>query len=64
MSWLSGLAATSRPKLGGDPPHLVLGQVAEREAQEVELLARRPVEEIALVAARVGALVQFDAAVR
>ena len=64
MSWLSGLAATSSAELGRNPPHLVLGQVAQREAQEIELLARRAVEEIALVAARIGALVQLDAAVR
>ena len=58
-----GLGRDLEAELGGDPPHLVLGQVAERKAQEIELLARRAVEEIALVAARVGALVKLDAAV-
>ena len=50
------------PDLGRDPPHLVLRQIAERKAHEIELLARRAVKEIALVAARIGALVQLDAA--
>ena len=59
-----GLGRDLEPELGGDPAHLVLGQVAQREAQEIELVARRAVEEIALVAARVGALVQLDPAVR
>ena len=57
-----GLGGDLQAELGGDPADLVLGQVAEREAQEIELLARRPVEEIALVAARIGALVQLGAA--
>ena len=52
-----------QPHLRSDPPHLVLRQIAEREAQEIQLLARRPVEKIALVAARVGALVKLDAAI-
>ena len=60
MSWLSGLAATVRPSSSAMRANLALGQVAEREAQEIELLAGRAVEEIALVARRVGALVQLD----
>ena len=61
MSWLSGLAATVEPasrRAGG----LRSWQIAQRKAQEIELLARRAVEEIALVAARVGALVQLGPA--
>ncbi len=57
-----GLGRDGEPGFGRDPPHFVLGQVAEREAQEVELLARGSVEEIALVAAGVGALVELRAA--
>src|SRR5207248_5232745 len=48
-------------ELPGDPPHLVLRQIAEREAQEIELLARGAVKKVALIAARVGALVQLCA---
>ncbi len=55
-----GLRRDVEPELRGNPPHLILGQVAERKAHEIELLARRAVEEIALVAARIGALVQLD----
>ena len=54
-----GLGRDRQAGLGRDPAHLVLGQVAERKAQEIELLARRPVEEIALVAARIGAPVEL-----
>ena len=63
MSWLSGLAATSSPTSAAILPDLGLGQVAEREAQELQLLRRRPVKEVALVARCVGALVQLNAAV-
>src|SRR5437773_7475785 len=49
-----GLGRDLELKIGSNPPHLVLGQVAEGEAQEIELVARRAVEEIALVAPRVG----------
>ncbi len=55
-----GLGRDHQPELGRDPPHLVLRQVAEREAQELELLARRTVKEVALVAARIGALVELN----
>ena len=58
-----GLGGDLQAQFGGDPPHLVLGQIAEREAQEIQLLARRSIEEIALVPARVGALVQLHPAV-
>ena len=57
-----GLGGDLERELGRDPADFGLGQVAERKAQEIELLARRPVEEIALVAPRVGALVQLRAA--
>ena len=60
MSWLSGFAATVEPSSAAIRAHLVLGQVAQRKTQEIELLARRAVKEIALVAARVGALVKLD----
>src|SRR4051812_12195197 len=55
-----GLCGDLELQLGSDPPDLVLRQLAERKAQEFELLARRSIEEIALVAARVGALLQLD----
>ncbi len=42
------------------PPNLALRQVAEREAKKLELLASRAVEKVALVARRVGTLVQLD----
>ncbi len=58
-----GLGRDIEPDLGRDSPHFGLGQSADREAQEIELLAGRAVEEIALVAALVGALVELDPAV-
>jgi hypothetical protein len=53
MSWLSGLSATIRP-IRGMPAGLVLGHVAERKAQEIDLLLRGGEQEIALVAVGVG----------
>ena len=58
-----GLGRDFEAEVGGDRPDLALGQAAQGEAQEVELLGRRPVEEIALVAARVGALVELGPAI-
>src|SRR4029079_7173004 len=55
-----GLGGTLEPHLRGDAAYFVLWQIAEREAQEVELLARRAVEEEVLVAPWIGALVQPD----
>ena len=49
-----GLGGDAEARVLGEPPDLALGQVAEREAQIIELLARGAVEEIALVAIRVG----------
>ena len=57
-----GLVRDHQPGLFGQPAHLALGQVAEREAQEIELVGGGAVEEIALVARGVAALPQFDAA--
>ena len=62
MSWLSGLAATVSPASSGEPADFALGETAQRKAQEIELLARRAIEEIALVAVRIGALVELGAA--
>ena len=59
MSWLSGLSATSEPELAGELAHRRLGQAAEREAQEVELLAGGREQEVALVARRIGGAVQL-----
>ena len=58
-----GFGRDLQSDLRGDPSHLVLWQIAQWKAQEVELLARGPVEEVALVSPRVGALVQLDATV-
>src|SRR5947209_12867446 len=44
-----GLGRDLEIELGRNPAHLVLGQVAERKAQEVELITRGAVEEVALV---------------
>jgi len=57
-----GLGRHLQPGFRRDAPHLVLGHRAQWEAQIIELLAGRAVEEIALVAARVGALVKLGAA--
>src|SRR6185437_16744505 len=43
-----GLGRDLQSNLRGDAPNLVLGQIAKRETQEVELLAGRTVKEIAL----------------
>ena len=61
MSWLSGLAATASSSSRGDLAHRRLGQVAEREAQKIELVASRREQEIALVARRIGGAVQLGA---
>ena len=53
-----GCRACRRPRAPflGQPPDLALGQVAQREAQEIELVGGGAVEEIALVARRIAAL--------
>ena len=43
----------------GQRPRLALGQMAERKAQVVELLLRRAEQEVALIACRIGAAMQF-----
>ena len=45
-----------------EPPRLLLGPVAEREAQERELLLRGGEQEIALIALLVFGAVQLEAA--
>ena len=57
-----GLVGDDQPGGLGQPANLALGQVAEREAQIIELVGGGAVEEIALVARRVAALPQFGAA--
>ncbi len=54
-----GLARDAQADLRGDFAHLRLGHAAERKAQEIELRRRGREQEIALVARRIGALVQF-----
>ena len=59
-----GLVGDREAELAGERAGLALGQLAQREAQQVELLRRRGVEEIALVALRIGGPVEGAAAVR
>src|SRR3954447_9868668 len=59
-----GLVGDAEPELPGEPARLGLAELAEREAQHLELLARRGVEEIALVALRIGGAEQGAAASR
>jgi hypothetical protein len=60
MSWLSGLSATDRPSSAASARVAAcIGQVAEGEAQEIELVARGREQEIALIARKVGGAVQF-----
>ncbi len=54
-----GLGGDGEAEFGGDLPHFGLGQAAEREAQVIELLVGRRVEEIRLVARRIERAVQF-----
>ena len=56
-----GLVGDRQVEALGQRPRLALGQVAERKAQEVELLVRRAEQEIALVARRIGAAMQLGA---
>ena len=58
-----GLVGDDQPLFLGKAANLAFRQVAEREAQEIELLLRRAVEEIALVTRGVGTLVKLDAAI-
>ena len=54
-----GLVGDRQVEALGQRARLALGQVAEREAQEVELLVRRAEQEVALVARRIGAAMQL-----
>ena len=56
-----GLVGDREGKARGEPAGLRLGQIAQREAQERELLRGGREQEIALVALRVAGAVQLDA---
>ncbi len=58
-----GLVGDPEAELRGERAGLRLVDVAEREAQQVELLLRRGIEEIALVAAGIGRAEQTPAAI-
>ena len=59
-----GLVGDSEPELARDAAHLLLGHVAERKAQEVELRLRGGEEEVALVAVEIDAADKAPAARR
>ena len=62
MSWLSGFSATRRPNRAALRAHRrLVGQVAERKAAEIELVAGGGEQEPALVALRVGGAMQLGA---
>jgi hypothetical protein len=54
-----GLVGDRQAQLGGDATHLALGHPAQREAQEVQLVARGGEQEIALVLGRIGRAAQL-----
>ena len=56
-----GLGGDRQADGAGDVAHPVLGEVAEREAEEFELFAGRGEQEVALVAGRIGGAVQLGA---
>ncbi len=64
MSWLSCLSATGRPKRRASSRVSALVALAERKAQEVELLARGREQEIALVALLLAGAVERAPAAR
>ena len=61
MSWLSDFSAVGSPNSRASLRVVVLLEIAERKAQEAELLARGREQEIALVALGVAAAVKLEA---
>ena len=53
------LVGDRKAEFAGQPPRALLGQSAQRKAQEIEFGAGRAIEEIALVAREVAGTVQF-----
>ena len=61
MSWLSGLAATGRPKRAASARVSALFQPAQGKPEKIQLRPRGREQEVALIALRVGRLMQLGA---